>query len=645
MDASSNRSGIRLKTALIALIALIAARALHAQSPNPTPALAPTAIEASGTAQPEGASGRQAKPIVRAREFLAVTAHPLASEAAYSVLEAGGSAVDAAIAAQAVLALVEPQSSGVGGGGFLLHHDPLTGQVHAYDGRETAPAGARPDRFVNAAGQPLGFVAAVVGGRSVGVPGLIRMLELAHRDHGALPWKPLFDAAIQHAQEGFAVSPRLHTLLARDRWLRDDDEARALFYGAHGEPLPIGARLRNPALAEVLGAIAQGGARTLHEGPIASDIARRVRGHPSNPGDLGEDDLRTYQALRRAPVCSAYRQWLVCGMPPPSAGAISVAQILALHRHGFGGATDTTDPVLKVHRFTEAGRLAFADRDRWIADPEFAHVPAKALLDPRYLGARAALIGPSSMGMAPPGDPERFLAESPPKFAFEGETESTTHLTIVDAKGRTVVLTSSIEQAFGSRVMVRGFLLNNQLTDFSFQANLASGLHPNRVQGGKRPRSSMAPTLVFGPAPGASPHPEPERDAASPAHSPAFAAPPAIATHVGARPMVLAIGSPGGPAIINYVARALIGVLDEGQPLQQVINAPNLGSRNGPTELEPDDSLAAIGDSLAARGHRIVTTPMTSGLHGITRRCLNSGEDCILESGTDPRREGLARGR
>ena len=645
MDASPHWSGIRLKTALFVPLALLAASALHAQSPDPSSTLAPAVIEPASAAQPEGASGRQAKPVARARHFLAVTAHPLASEAAYSVLDAGGSAVDAAIAAQAVLALVEPQSSGVGGGGFLIHHDPLTGQVHAYDGRETAPANARPDRFVNAAGQPLGFVAAVVGGRSVGVPGLMRMLELAHRDHGALPWPLLFDAAIQHAREGFAVSPRLHALLARDRWLRDDHEARTLFYGADGEPLPIGAKLRNPALAEVLAAIAQNGARALHEGPIASDIVRRVRGHPSNPGDLGEDDLRTYQALRRAPLCSAYRQWLVCGMPPPSAGAISVAQILALYGHRSGGPTGASDPVLKVHRFAEAGRLAFADRDRWIADPAFAHVPAKALLDPRYLGARAALIGPSSMGVAPPGDPERFLAESAPKAALEGETESTTHLTIVDSKGRTVVLTSSIEHAFGSRVMVRGFLLNNQLTDFSFQANLANGPHPNRVEGGKRPRSSMAPTLVFGPASRDVPHTEPDRTHAPPTHSAAFAAPPAIATHAGARPMVLAIGSPGGPAIINFVARTLIGVLEEGQPLQQVINAPNLGSRNGPTELELDDSLAAVAGALAARGHRIVTTSMTSGLHGITRRCSNSGEDCVLESGTDPRREGLARGR
>ncbi len=638
MNASWQRSGIRLQ---LALLALLAACSLPAQPLNPATA----ASEPASATQPEAASGWQAKPVVRARAYLAVTAHPLASEAAEAVLESGGSAVDAAIAAQAVLALVEPQSSGLGGGGFLLHHDPLTSQVHAYDGRETAPASARSDRFINATGQPLGFVAAVIGGRAVGVPGLVRMLELAHRDHGTLPWAGLFDQAIRHARDGFAVSPRLHALLARDRWLRDDREAGALYYGGDGQALPIGSNLRNPALAETLAAIAAAGANAMHQGSIAHDIAERVRQHPSNPGDLSEDDLRNYQALRRAPLCMSYRQWLVCGMPPPSAGAISVAQILALNDHAARRAQPGSDPLSRVHRFVEAGRLAFADRDRWIADPAFATVPVRALLDPRYLGARASLIGPSSIGTAPPGDPDRFLAQSTARLSVEGETESTTHLTIIDQRGRTVVLTSSIEHAFGSRLMVRGFLLNNQLTDFSFLANTADGPHPNRVEGGKRPRSSMAPTLVFGPqAGGFSPASTSPAEAGS-TPAAAFAVQPAVASHVGARPMVLAIGSPGGPSIINYVARTLIAVLDNGLPLQQAIDAPNLGSRNGPTELEADTPLAELAGPLAARGHRIAIAPMTSGLHGIVRRCADSGEDCVLESGTDPRREGAARGR
>lgn len=675
MAASSNPQGIRLSIALCLSLAVLAGQAQPVAPPAAFRAPVPSLAEPSLGDPPEAASGRESKPVIRAREFLAVTAHPLASEAAFAMLAEGGSAVDAAIAAQAVLALVEPQSSGVGGGGFLLHHDPARGWVQAYDGRETAPAAARPDRFVDAAGRPLGFAAAVIGGRSVGAPGLFRMLELAHRDHGVLPWIRLFEHAIRHAREGFRLSPRLHTLLARDRWLRDDPDARALFYDSEGRALPIGTLLRHPALADTLAAIARHGAEVLHQGPIARDLVARVQGHATNPGDLTEDDLRNYRALRRTPVCTAHRDWLLCGMPPPSAGAISVAQILAIADHAAGpstrlaghhdamappanamaaahgamapphGPTGAPASVMAAHLFTEAGRLAFADRDRWIADPAFARVPVRALLDSRYLRARAALIGSTSIDTARPGDPERFLAETRARHALEGEVESTTHLSITDRAGRTVVLTSSIEHAFGSRLMVRGFLLNNQLTDFSFVAQTSAGPHPNRVEGGKRPRSSMAPTLVFGQpshvmAQPGGPRSEPGSEAAPPVDvlgEDPFA--------VGTRPMVLAIGSPGGPSIINYVARTLIGVLHDGLPLQQVVDAPNLGSRNGPTELEAGSTSGALADALAARAHRISLTTMTSGLHGIARRCTPAGEDCVLESGTDPRREGLARGR
>ncbi len=672
MAASSKPLGIRLPIALCLSVAVLAGQAQPIAPPAALGTPRPSLAEPPAGDPPEAASGRERKPVTQAREFLAVTAHPLASEAAFAMLAEGASAVDAAIAAQAVLALVEPQSSGVGGGGFLLHHDPARRSVQAYDGRETAPAAAHPDRVVDAAGRPLGFAAAVIGGRSVGVPGLFQMLELAHRDHGVLPWVRLFEPAIRHAREGFRLSPRLHTLLARDRWLRDDPEARVLFYDTEGRALPIGTLLRHPALADTLATIAEHGAQALHQGSIARDLVARVRGHATNPGDLTEDDLKSYRALRRTPLCVEHRDWLVCGMPPPSAGAISVAQILAIGDHaarrgaragtaprpnalttphtgtfaaGDHGATATPANAIAAHFFTEAGRLAFADRDRWVADPVFAHVPVRALLDSRYLSARAALIGPTSIDTARPGDPERFLAESPARQALESEVESTTHLSIIDRAGRTVVLTSSIEHAFGSRLMVRGFLLNNQLTDFSFLAQTSDGPHPNRVEGGKRPRSSMAPTLVFGQTtqvmaqtggarntPGSEPAPPPD-------------APGEYAVEVGTRPMVLAIGSPGGPSIINYVARTLIGVLHDGLPLQQVIDAPNLGSRNGPTELEAGSASSALAEALAARAHRISLTPMTSGLHGIARRCAPAGEDCVLESGTDPRREGLARGR
>jgi gamma-glutamyltranspeptidase/glutathione hydrolase len=691
MAASSNPLGIRLSIALCLSLAVLAGQAQPIAPPAAFGAPVPSLAEPLMGDQPEAASGRERKPVIRAREFLAVTAHPLASEAAFAMLAEGGSAMDAAIAAQAVLALVEPQSSGVGGGGFLLHHDPARGSVQAYDGRETAPAAARPDRFVDSAGRPLGFAAAVIGGRSVGVPGLFRMLELAHRDHGVLPWVRLFEHAIQHAREGFKLSPRLHTLLARDRWLRDDPDARALFYDTEGRALPIGTLLRHPALADTLAAIAEHGAEVLHQGPIARDMVARVRGHATNPGDLTEDDLRNYRALRRTPVCAAHRDWLICGMPPPSAGAISIAQILAIGDHaaersanarsantdnafrpgalttadtstltaGHHGTTATpanatADPngatmppanAMAAHLFTEAGRLAFADRDRWIADPAFARVPVGALLDSRYLRARAALIGPTSIDTARPGDPERFLTETRARHALESEVESTTHLSIIDRAGRTVVLTSSIEHAFGSRLMVRGFLLNNQLTDFSFVAQTSDGPHPNRVEGGKRPRSSMAPTLVFGQTAQVMAQTSQARNAPGSKPTPPLDALGENPVAVGMRPMVLAIGSPGGPSIINYVARTLMGVLHDGLPLQQVIDAPNLGSRNGPTELEAGSASSALADALAARAHRISLTTMTSGLHGIARRCAQAGEDCVLESGTDPRREGLARGR
>lgn len=666
MAACSHPWGFRLPVALrrwIAAWALASASALQAQ---------PAALAVSGTtlttaaatdpsfasAQPEAASGRSAKAVVRAREFLAVTAHPLASDAAVAMLEAGGHAVDAAIAAQAVLALVEPQSSGLGGGGFLLHFDPVTEQVQAYDGRETAPQGASGNRFLDGAGRPLGFAAAVVGGRSVGVPGLIRMLELAHRDQGRLPWASLFEPAIRLANDGFDVTPRLHSLLARERWLREDPEAAALFYDAGGRPHPVGYRLRNPALADTLTAIAREGADALHHGSIARDLVARVRDHATRPGDLTENDLLHYQALRRTPLCTPYREWLLCGMPPPSAGGIAVAQILTLNDlakrsaadRAPGGATRTGNPFedpSHVHRFTESARLAFADRDRWVADPAYARVPVAALLDSRYLRARATLIGPVSLDVAPPGDPERFLAQTEPRAAIETEVESTTHLSVVDRQGRTVALTSSIESAFGARLMVRGFLLNNQLTDFSFVPQTSNGPVANRVEGGKRPRSSMAPTLVFSrnaTAPPAQPAPGPAAEATAATRATFDAAGSGPVT-VSGHSLRLAIGSPGGPAIINHVARTLVAVLDDDVPLQQAIDAPNLGSRNGPTELEADTAAVALAGPLAARAHRVVITPMTSGIHGIMRTCANVGDTCILESGTDPRREGLARGR
>ncbi len=579
--------------------------------------------ESSRPAQPEAASGVQERGVVRAQRFMAVTAHPQASRAAFDVLAAGGSAVDAAIAAQMVLTLVEPQSSGIGGGGFLLHYDARRHSVRAYDGRETAPAAAGERLFVDGNGSPLAFFDAAVGGRSVGVPGLLRMLELAHAHHGRLPWARLFDAAIGLAREGFEISPRLHRLLTRERHLREDPAAAALYYDAQGHAWPVGHRLRNPALAETLSRIAAEGSLALYAGPVAHDIVAAVRTHPRNPGSLGEHDLAFYRARERAPLCTTHRRYRVCGMPPPSSGAIAIAQMLAYWRAAPPGtrllSADGRLDVDGAHRFTEAARLAHADRDRYVADTDFVALPGQrigdpvtalpgTLLDPAYLAARATLIGARSMVRAPPGAPAG--ADNRTATDWSPERAATTHLSIVDSRGNAVSMTSSIENAFGARVLVRGFLLNNQLTDFSFVRVRDGRPAANRVQPGKRPRSSMSPTIVL---------------------------------HRTSGALALAIGSPGGPSIIAYVARALVETLDDGIDLQRAVSSPNLGSRNGPTELERGRVEPALGAALAARGHPVRFVDMTSGLHGIARRCDARG--CRLEGAVDPRREGLALGR
>ena len=575
-------------------------------------------------AQPESATGFAAREAARATRFMAATANPHATDAAVDVLERGGSAIDAAIAAQMVLGLVEPQSSGIGGGGFLLHFDARARKVVAWDGRETAPAAADEALFLGPDGKPLRFHDAVVGGRSVGVPGLVRMLEAAHRAHGRLEWSELFRPAIALARAGFPVSPRLHALLERDPFLRRDPVAAAYFYDPSGRPWPVGHLLRNPELADTLEAIARRGSLALHAGPIAADVLEKVRGHATNPGRMDARDLAFYRPEAREPVCVTRRAHRICGMPPPSSGGIAVAQIL--------GILDALPParlarpdgalvVEGVHRFAEAGRLAFADRNRYVADPAFvalpgqpapgdARRPAGALLDPDYLASRARLIGERSMGRAEAGRPAPGPAAGP---SLSLERPSTTHLSIVDAQGNAVALTSSVEDAFGARLMVRGFLLNNQLTDFSFAAVEGGAPVANRVEPGKRPRSSMTPTLVL------------DREASR---------------------VVLAIGSPGGASIINYVARALVGVLDDGLDVQTAISLPNFGSRNGPTELEKDRVPDSLAQALRERGHELRVADMTSGLQGIMRVCeAGAPRRCALVGGADPRREGSARGR
>jgi gamma-glutamyltranspeptidase/glutathione hydrolase len=560
---------------------------------------------------PEAASGFRAglRTAIASRHMVAA-ANPLAAEAGREILRAGGSAIDAAVAMQMVLTLVEPQSSGIGGGAFLLHFDGK--RVQSFDGREMAPAAADENLFV-VDGRPMAFYDAAVGGRAVGTPGVLRLLEAVHRQHGRLPWAQLFEPAIRLAEDGFPISPRLHALLAQEKFLRNDAAARAYFYEPDGEPKAVGTRLRNPELAATLRAIAAGGADAFYRGDIAADIARAVRAH-RNRGLLAESDLAAYQAKERPPLCTDHARWRVCGMGPPSSGGIAVAQMLGiLAQQGIaaaapaiadGGAQPTADAV---HLFSEAGRLAFADRNVYVADPDFVPVDWMALVEPRYLADRARLIGARSMGRALPGVPAGYRIAG---AADESQRGATSHLSAVDGEGRAVAMTTSIEDAFGARLMVRGFLLNNQLTDFSFAAAQDGRPVANRVQPGKRPRSSMAPTLVF------------DRDSGE---------------------LVATLGSPGGSQIVNYVARTLVALLDWDLDIQSAIAMPHFGSRNGPTEVEAGRIAAKVVEQLRARGHEVREVPMTSGIQGIVRLRLPDGRSAWA-GGADPRREGVALG-
>lgn len=606
-------------TLLLALVALFSARAWFADADPP----------------PEFATGRRAPSVARSRQTMVVSAHPLASEAGREILRNGGRAIDAAIAVQAMLTLVEPQSSGIGGGAFLLHFDAERGELDAFDGREVAPAAATPELFLKPDGSPLNFIQALVGGRSVGVPGVLRMLEDAHRWHGQLEWRVLFEPAIRAAKEGFEVTPRLHRLLRRDPLFRTLPASRALFYPEGGRAKPIGARHRNPALAKALEVIAEGGADAFYEGALAKRIVAAVQdarqptmwvaglnksmldfGFPFGsgflaselaPGQLSSDDLARYESKVRKPVCIPYREYRVCGHPPPTSGGVTTLQILGLLDH-FDLGSLKPGSVEAAHLLAEAGRLAFADRAQYVGDPDFVKVPVARLLDPDYLRARAGLIDPmqaaDTIAAGNVGGLAAFrIPDTSPSLP------STTHFSIVDDRGAWVSMTSSVENAFGSRLVVDGFVLNNQLTDFSFVPERDGRRVANAVAAGKRPRSSMSPLLVF--------------DASG-------------------RP-VLAVGSAGGSRIIGYTVQTVIGVLDWGLNPQQAVSQPHILCRGGAVELEnegwPEGRLEILKSGLVARGHEVRVRSLNSGLHA-----LSAGPNGGYLAGVDPRREGLGLG-
>jgi gamma-glutamyltranspeptidase / glutathione hydrolase len=592
--------------------------------PSPSPTVATqrpaAAAEPRPPAAPEIAGTWVDKPGWTYAQVAVAAANPLAAEAGVQMLRAGGAAIDAAVAVQMVLALVEPQSSGVGGGAFLLHWDGA--RLEAWDGRETAPGAADERLFLQPDGRPMDLELAAVGGRAVGTPGVVMMLEQAHRRHGQLPWAQLIQPAIELADQGFEVSPRLHALLRAETALRRDAQAGAYFYRADGQPHPVGHRLRNPALAQVLRAIAAQGSAALHRGAVARDIAERVQGHAGNPGRLTTADLADYQVKRREPMCTDWlTHYRVCGMPPPSSGHLAVMQMLGMLERLPVTSADTSAPASGVpgpdwlHVYIEAARLAFADRGQYVADPDFVASPAggwQSLLDDGYLRQRAALIGTRAMKQALPGQTAGARSAWAPQPAQV--EHGTSHISIVDGEGRGLAMTTSIEAAWGSRIMsdggsglAGGFLLNNQLTDFSLAPTDAAGRPiANRLQPGKRPRSSMSPTLVFD-----------RRDGR----------------------LIASLGSPGGAAIIHYTAKALLGIFDWGLDAQRAVDAPNFGSFENVAVLERGRFPAATLAALRARGHVVVETDLTSGAQ-VLRRTPEG-----WSGAADPRREGVVLGR
>ena len=540
-------------------------------------------------------SGRA--PFATAKEAGVAAANPLAVQAGVEILQAGGNAVDAAVAVQAALGLVEPQSSGLGGGAFLVYYDAHTGRVTAFDGRETAPAGATADMFMGPDGKPLSYSDAVTSGRSTGAPGAMAMLGLAHERYGKLPWRDLFATSTHAAEDGFVVPKRLARFAGSNFPQANLPDAKALFSRPDGTPIQAGDTHRNPAYATTLRAIADKGPRALLEEPLASKIAAKVREEP-RPGTLDARDLAKYQPQAVEPLCRPYRIYVVCVPPPPSSG-VSLLQMLAILERTDIATRGPGDPQAWF-LFAEASRLMYADRDRYVADPAFVRVPVQGLLDPAYVAGRVALIGasagPAPVAGVPPGLVARLGADA------TNEAAGTSHFVVVDREGNVASMTTTVESLFGSGRAVDGFFLNNQLTDFSFRPVEDGVTVANAVAPGKRPRSSMSPAIVL------------DRDGR----------------------FVAAVGSPGGSAILTYNAKTLLGLLAWGLTMQQAIDLPNLYARGADFFGEVAKFSPSVLEGLKARGVEVKTgRGEESGLHGVIVRT-----DGALEGGADTRREG-----
>jgi gamma-glutamyltranspeptidase/glutathione hydrolase len=555
------------------------------------------------------------------RQFSAASAHPLATQAGYDILKAGGSAIDAAVTIQMVLTLVEPQSSGIGGGALILHHDGV--RVEAYDGRETAPAAATENLFLDARGQPIGFKEAVASGLSVGVPGTLSVLELAHKEHGKLAWSQLIQPAIDLAENGFKISPRLHAALLETPDLKNDAAASQYFFDANGQAHPVGYVLKNPELAKVFKDLASRGSIALKNGHWAQAIVRKVRQHPQRPGAMTLEDLTHYKAIKREALCFDHavkqpvREFKICGFPPPSSGALAIGQILGILNHTPAVEMHLMQGLPSsdwLHFYNESAKLAFADRAMFVADPDFVKAPGgrwQNLLNPNYLKQRSQLIGTHSMKSVKAGQPALQTNAWAPMP--EQPEYGTSHISVIDSSGRSVAMTTTIEASFGAKMMVNsdqglagGFLLNNELTDFSFAPKDVHGLPiANRVEPGKRPRSSMSPTLVFDKATGQ---------------------------------LKLSGGSPGGAAIIHYTTKLLLGSLNWHLNVQEAIDLPNFSNLNGPAFLEAKKFPLQTLQGLKNKGHEVLELPMPSGLQAI--EVTPSG----FFGGADPRREGKVMG-